>query len=241
MLWAIAMGISMHTGVQLMVYMVCREDLFGIGLIRWAPHCTPSALDLKSPELGFKVIFPSRSCYLQPTYGLCSMHFGKLLTMGPDAFRGFWKKAKMEWSIGLMEVILEMYHMTWTFASMDLSGQIVLLTLLFKVNFSIPSIWNAYSLQLPDWSRMCDCLFSLSKSLPCFTLLWTKLLNVSCLAEVKHAYQPIGMLMKDDVLEVISYKIRKLRGLSSYASLFFMWQLLQSGLLYISDFCKELN
>jgi hypothetical protein len=89
MLWAIAMEISMHTGVQLMVYMVCREDLFGIGLIRWAPHCTPSALDLRSLELGFKVIFPSRSCYLQPTYGLCSMHFGKLLTMGPDAFRGF--------------------------------------------------------------------------------------------------------------------------------------------------------
>jgi hypothetical protein len=47
-------------------------------------------------------------------------------------------------------------------------------------------------------------------------------LNVSCLAEVKHAYQPIGMLMKDDVLEVISYKIRKLRELSSYASLFIM-------------------
>ena len=52
MLWAIAMEISMHTGVQLMVYMVCREDLFGIGLIRWAPRCTPSALYLKSPELG---------------------------------------------------------------------------------------------------------------------------------------------------------------------------------------------
>lgn len=79
------------------------------------------------------------------------MHFGKLLTMGPDAFRGFWKKAKIEWNIGHMEVILGMYHMTWTFASMDLSGQIVLLTLLFKVNFFEPSIWNAYSLQLPDW------------------------------------------------------------------------------------------
>lgn len=44
---------------------------------------------LKSSELGFKVIFPSRSCYLQSTYGLCPMHFGELLTMGPDAFRGF--------------------------------------------------------------------------------------------------------------------------------------------------------
>lgn len=52
MLWAIAMEISMHTGVQLMVYMVCREDLFGIGLIRWAPRCTPFTLYLKSPELG---------------------------------------------------------------------------------------------------------------------------------------------------------------------------------------------
>lgn len=193
---------------------------------------------LKSSELGFKVIFPSRSCYLQSTYGLCPMHFGELLTMGPDAFRGFWKKAKMEWNIGHMEVILEMYHMTWTFASMDLSGQIVLLTLLFKVNFLKHSFWNAYSLQLPDWCRVW--LFSLWKSLPCFTFLWTKLLNVSCFAEVKHAYQPIGMLMKDDVLEVISYKIRKLRELSSY-SLFFIWQLLQTGLLYISDYCNELD
>lgn len=79
------------------------------------------------------------------------MHFGKLLTVGPDVFRGFWKKAKMEWSIGHMEVILEMYRMTWTFASMDLFGQIALLTLLFKVNSLKPLFGSAYSLKSPDW------------------------------------------------------------------------------------------